>query len=768
MPRWPAIAWPGLSLRRLAFGRWASSRGVREAGLAVGVAVGILLFLTVQHSALIRGLETASLDLRFRLRGVQPAEPQTIVVLVDDRSLEVLGRWPLSRRLYAKAVEKLDQAGARVIAFDLLFAEPEEAISEDLRGAARTAAGGLTETQDPVLRQALTRLADADPDRDLAAALKASGKVLLPVAFAFEGPAVDAAPLLSAEAYARFDQSEAPPLFPLQPVSAVMPVPVLAEAAAGLGHVSIAFDRDGEPRYDYLALPFSGDFVPSLPVRAAAAYLGLPWGEVGLALGDGVQLGDRRVPTDPAMRLVVNYRGPRGTIPTYSFVDLVEGRIPADRLKGRIVLVGASLIGIPDSHPAPFDSTPMPGTERIANIIDTILARDFIRENPPPWPRVVIGLVAVLAIFAGVAAAWLPTRLAALGGAVPILGWAGGAQFAFAHGLWLPLVSPVVALAAATAAVTLFRYGFVDRQRRRIQSAFRLYLAPDLVNALAANPERLQLGGETRMLSVMFSDIRGFTSISEAVQVQPARPQPADQPRLSLADDQADHGAPRHHRQIHGGLRDGVLERAARRSPSCRPRLRERARHARRPRAHQPRARSRGRGGKPGVPADPRRDRHQHRRMRRRQHGLRRALRLYRDGRCGKPRLAPRRPEQDLWPRDRHRRGDAGRRALAWAALELDLIAVKGKAEAVRVYTLLGDAAYAATPGFTDLAENHARMLERYRAQDWAEARAALGQCRGRDPRLEALYDLYDERLAYFADNPPAADWDGVFVALTK
>ena len=113
--------------------------------------------------------------------------------------------------------------------------------------------------------------------------------------------------------------------------------------------------------------------------------------------------------------------------------------------------------------------------------------------------------------------------------------------------------------------------------------------------------------------------------------------------------------------------------------------------------------------------------------------------------------------------------GEATRAAApSWAALELDLIAVKGKQEAVRVYTLLGDAAYGATPGFTELAERHAQMLERYRAQDWTQARAALGHCRGRDPRLDTLYDLYEERLAYFAANPPAPDWDGVFVALSK
>src|SRR5207248_1667278 len=272
----------------------------------------------------------------------------------DDRSLAALGRWPLSRRLFTKALQWLDQAEARVIGFDLLFAEAEQPIPEDVRGAARTAANGVA---DPQLRTALARLADDDPD-------------------------------------------------------------------------------------DYFALPFSGDFVPSLAVRAAAAYLGLPWNEVGLALGDGVRLGENFIPTDPAMRFVVNYRGPRGTIPTYSFVDLVEGRIPAEKFKDRIVLIGASFIGIADSNPAPFDNTPVPGTERLASIVDTILAGDFIRENPPPWPELTVAIVMVLGLAMGLAAAMLPTRFAVLGGAVPILGWGVGAQLAFERGLWLPVVNP--------------------------------------------------------------------------------------------------------------------------------------------------------------------------------------------------------------------------------------------------------------------------------------------------------------------------------------
>jgi len=750
--RWPGLVWP---------------RGAREAGLAATLAIAALLFLTVQDPALVRGLETASLDLRFRLRGAQAPEPETVIVLVDDHSLARLGRWPLSRRLFAKAVHLLDQSGAGVIAFDLLFAEPELPIANDLRSAARTAAGALGDTQDPRLRQALRRLADDDPDGDFAAVLRISGKVLLPLAFSFQGPAEEEPAQLSQQVYLRLDQSRNEPLFPLQPKAAVLPIPPLAEAAAGLGHVNIAFDRDGEPRYDYLALPFSGDFVPSLAVRIAAAYLGLPWSEVGLALGDGVQLGHRSVPTDPASRLVINYRGPRGTIPTYSFADLVEGRLPEDLFKGRIVLVGASFIGIADSYAGPFGNTQIPGTERLANIVDTILAGDFIRENPPPWPSIVIGLVAGLAIVAGIAAALLPTRLAVLGGAVPILGWAGGAQLAFEHGLWLPLVSPVVALAVATTGVMLFRYGFVDQQRRLIQSAFRHYLAPDLVNALAAHPDRLQLGGETRMLSVMFSDIRGFTAISEQFKSNPQglsrlinRGFLSPMTKLIMArrgtidkymgdcvmafwnaplDDplHAEHACESALAML------GDLERINRELA---------AEAAAEGRAHHPIAVGIGINTGECVVGNMGSDE-------------RFAYTAMGDA----VNLASRLEGQSKTYGVAIVIGEAMRQAApSWAALELDLIAVQGKAEAVRIYTLLGDKAYGATAEFSELTEHHTALLRHYRAREWTQAQAALSRCRGRDPRLEPLYDLYEERLAFFAENPPAADWGGVFVALTK
>ncbi len=575
-------------------------------------------------------------------------------------------------------------------------------------------------------------------------------------------------PQLADQVYQRLDQSLNEPIFPLEPRQAVLPIPELAEAAAGLGHVNIAFDRDGEPRYDYLAVPFSGDFVASLPVRAAAAYLGLPWSNVGLALGDGVELGDRSIPTDPAMRLVVNYRGPRGTIPTYSFADLVEGRLGADLFKGRMVLVGASFIGDADAYPGPFGNTQIPGTERLANIVDSILAGDFIRESPPPWPAIVIGLVALLAIATGLAAALLPTRLAALGGAAPILAWAGGAQTAFAHGLWLPFVGPVAALAAANAGVLLFRYGFVDRQRRLIQSAFRHYLAPDLVNALAAHPERLELGGETRMLSLMFSDIRGFTAISEQFKANPQglsrlinRGFLSPMTKLIMA----------RRGTIDKYMGDCVmafwnapLDDADHADHACNSAL---AMLAELDRINRELAAEAGNREFPSIHIGI---------------GINTGECVV--GNMGSDErfaytamgdavnLASRLEGQSKTYGLSIVIGEATRRGprTYWAALELDLVAVTGKQGG-------GADLYAARRQGVwrnGLVLSRAGRISRRdgRALSGAGLDRGTGRPqpppRPRDPRLEPLYDLYAERLLYFAANPPAVDWDGVFVALTK
>ena len=743
-------------------------RGLREAGLALGVATATLLPLSALDIGPLRILETGSLDLRFRVRGPIHPGNEVAVVLVDDRSLAALGRWPLNRHLFAKAVRMARQAGAKEIVFDLLFAEPEQNLPQDVRERARVAAEQLSGGQNPALRTALEQLLADDPDGDLVAAIRDSGNVLLPLAFSFSGPAGPEPPAyISDQAYQQLDKSPVEPIFPLEPKSALIPVSPLGQAAAGLGHVNISYDRDGAPRYDYLALPFNGDFLPSLPVRTAAAYLGVPWDAVGLALGAGVRIGKLTVPTDPAMRFVVNYRGPRGTIPTYSFVDLLDGRVSTDRLAGRIVLIGASFIGIADTNPAPFDNTPMPGTERMANIIDSLVDGDFIRENPTPWPLLTIAAVMLLALTSGAAIALTPSRITALAAAAPLIVWAGGAQVAFNHGLWLPLVNPLFALAAASLSVLLFRYGFVDLQRRRVHAAFRHYLAPDLVNQLAANAQQLRLGGETREISVMFSDIRGFTSISESFKSNPEglsrlinRGFLSPMTKLIM---ERRGTIDKYMGDCIMAFWNAPLDDAGHADHACASALamlRELDR----------------------INAELEREAAVERRVFQPLHigiGINTGECVV--GNMGSDErfaytamgdavnLASRLEGQTKAYQVGVVIGEATRAAApAWAALELDLIAVKGKAEAVRIYTLLGDAELARSGEFAVLAQRHDRMLTCYRAQDWRGARIALAESRSGNAGLAGFYDLYAERITHFEANPPARDWSGVFVSETK
>ena len=498
---------------RLRRGLWRT-RGIRSAALAlIAAAIVVVLFTVFADNPVIRGLETASLDLRFRLRGARPPGAEVAIILVDERSLQSFGRWPLPRTLFAEALEALDQARAKAVAFDLLFSEPDE-MSADLRQIARAAAEALARDPADQLGSALRRLADSDRDGRFSTAMRASGNVLLPFAFSFEDTSDEVPEWVSQSAYARFDQSPLPPIFPLRPKAVILPIAPLATAAAGLGHTMLAFDRDGAPRYDYVAVPFEADFLPSLPIRAAAADLGVAWPDVALALGSGVRIGKLMVPTDRAMRLLVNYRGPPRTFPSFSFADLLAGRVASENLAGHIVLIGAAFSGSGDSYPQPFSSTPMLGVERIANVIDMILNRDFITTLSGGWMILATAAVLAMAALAGAMTECLPTRLAALIGGAPIALWGAAAQLAFVKNVWLPLTEPVAALAAAAGTVLLFRYCVVDRVSRRIRGAFCHYLAPSLVERLVESDVELRLGGERREVTIMFADLSGFTAMS--------------------------------------------------------------------------------------------------------------------------------------------------------------------------------------------------------------------------------------------------------------
>lgn len=741
-------------------------RGARSAGVAlISAALVVLLFTVFADNPLLRGLETGSLDLRFRLRGVRPPGSEVTVILVDDRSLEAFGRWPLSRALFARALKVLDQAGAKVVAFDLLFTEPDDPVPPDVRKAARAADEALATEQNPGLHAALQQLTASDRDSRFAAAIQASGRVLLPIGWSFVDTPGEQPAWLSDSSYARFDKSPLPPVFPLRPRSAVLPIELLAAAAAGLGHATVAYDRDGSPRYDYVALPYEADFLPSMSIRAAAAYLGVAWPRVALVLGAGVRIGELTVPTDEAMRLLINYRGPRGTFPSFSLTDLLAGHVATDKIAGRIVLVGASFVGSGDNFIQPFSNTPIPGVERMANIIDTIVGRDFIATPRGSWKIVVTAAILLAAALAGAVTEFLPTRFAALAGVTPIAAWAGASQMAFAKNLWLPLVEPAAALATAAAAVLLFRYWVVDREGRSIRAAFRQYLAPEMVAVLAAHPERLRLGGETRPMTIMFCDVRGFTAISEGLKSNPAALTQLINRLLTPMTDII---------MAHGGTIDkyiGDCIMAFWNAPIDDP---DHADHACATALAMREGLDRlnrdlaGEAAAADRPFEP----------------LEIGIGIN-TGECvvgnmgsnhrfnysvlgDAVNLASRLESQSKNYGVDIVIGEATRAAAAgWITIELDRITVKGKREAVVVHAMLGDRERA-PPQLTSLDEPHRRMLACYRGRDWVGAGAAIGECRQYEPRLARLYDLYDERIRFFAVNPPGPNWDGVFVATEK
>jgi adenylate cyclase len=739
---------------------------LRESGLAVAIAAVVLLACGLMgNTTILRSLETASLDLRFRERGAMPPDPAIAIVLIDDRSLSILGRWPLSRRLYTRAIQRLTAARAKVIVFDLMFPEPEAAVlSLAMRRAAGIAGAGIP--PDAEARTALQQLANSDPDGELAVAMTTAKNVLLPVGFDFRREG-DEPSSVAQSAYTRFEKSSVEPEFPLRPGAAIPPIDMLARSAAGLGEVELAFDLDGSPRYDYAAVPFKADFVPALPVRAAAFYLGVPWSDVALRLGSGVGLGPIELPTNRSMRYLINYRGPRGTFDTYSFADLIDGRVPLSTFAGRIVLIGASFLGNPDSYASPFGNTPLPGTERIANDISTILHRDFIVDlGSPGWSAAATAAVLAMAALTGIAVAAFPTSVALLAAILPLFVWYGVVQWAFAKGVWLPLVAPLVALAAAAALSLSYRYWVVDRKRRQVRESFRHYMAPELVDILAEHPERLRLGGEMRLMTMMFADIRGFTTISERYKADPQALTRLINRFLTPMTDiiMARRGT------IDKYIGDCVmafwnapLEDARHAQHACESALAMIAALGRLNLALSQEAVAAGQSFVPlkiGI-------------------GLNSGDCVV--GNMGSDRrfdysvlgdavnLASRLESQSKTYGVDIVLGEATQTlVLDWAALELDLIAVRGKTDAVRIFALLGGPDVAAAPDYRMLAMRHTQMLRYYRSAEWEEARQALAQCRGLLPGLGTLYDLYEDRIAHHTAHPVESGWTGIFVATSK
>ena len=480
------------------------------AGLALAVAA-VRLLAPVPLEVLDRKL----LDFRYLVRGPLAPGSDVVIVGIDEASLAEIGRWPWPRARLAQLIDRLHDAGTKAIGLDIVLDEPESSLE---RSALETALAANPHRTAEDLRRALH--AELDDDVQLATALRRAGNVVLAHFFEFGG---SPAPQLTTTSLPEMTVmltggtvlAVTPGLKHARMVRA--PIPALAAAAAGSGHINFAPDPDGSYRRVPIGILAGDRLVPALGLELLRVRLGEGAARATITPA-GVsmaRIGDRELPVDGAGQLWLDFLGPPRTIPHVGAADVLAGRAPADVLAGRIALVGFTAMGF-DEVPTPFAAV-APGVELQATVLDNVLQARALRR---PWWLVPLEAVAVVALGALVGAAlrWLPGVWGGVGVAALALGYLVATQALFtASSLALGGIYVVGGIGLATIGGAVYRSVVEEGEKRKIRDAFQHYVNPEITELIAQEPGRLRLGGERRPITVLFSDIRGFTGMAERV-----------------------------------------------------------------------------------------------------------------------------------------------------------------------------------------------------------------------------------------------------------
>jgi len=448
--------WPALQrLKRLANSLLPGKRWLLV--LAVFLVVALLVL-----GGMFERLELNIYDAWFRLNGVQNPGSQVVIVAMDDASTQLLGPLSWPRSVQARLLEKLKEA--RVVGFDLLF---------DLA----------------------TKPAE---DKALGDAVAKQGRVVLGTHFLFTTDA----------AGNRVEEFE-------------RPQPEIMAGAAGLGFVNTPTDIDNVIRHvtlvdvNFFKVPF-----PALGLAVGMTAIGLSPDQLHLA-GGRLIAGNRVIPLDSKNMALPCFWGPQGTFKTYSYADVVTGKVPEETFRDKIVLIGPTSPVAHDYFPTPFTSSnlvlsaqlPSPGVEIHASVVQSFLDGRWYRRFPAAGNLALLFLIGLLT-------ALIIARRSPWQGLLLMLVTAGavtGAAFLLWRydRLWINLAAPLTLILLTYGSMTATDYLQAELGRRHTREMFGRYVSPAVVEELMRDPDKVALGGQRQMVSVMFCDIRGFTSYSE-------------------------------------------------------------------------------------------------------------------------------------------------------------------------------------------------------------------------------------------------------------
>lgn len=464
--------------------------------LLAGVITLASLYIYIFSPQIQNSFELKLQDLMLQYRGAVPADERIVIIDLDEKSLAKLGQWPWSRDLVGDLLLKLTEAEVALIGLDVVFAEADRSSPHRV-------------LQDFIPQEKLPNY-----DEYLAEVLQATPTVLGFV-FLMQPDSLPSEDIPAAKSMI-IERNKPQNSYILKPYRALLNQAVLQEAGFSSGYFNTVPDSDGLVRSVPLVMEFNSKLYPALGLEILRLGLGeqritINYSEAGV---DSISLGEKVIPTDIYGRVRLNYRGGAYSYKYISAVDVLEDKVQPEDLAGKIALVGTSAAGLLDLRAMPLASV-YPGVEVHASLLDNILNEDFLVE--PSWAVGVDALtILVFGVLGLIVLLWFGALVSfVITFALAVLLVVSHYQLFLLEGLFLNTLVPLVSLLALFLLGNVVNYFYETRQRKMIKSRFAQKVSPAVVEEIIKNDDADVLAGRETEVTIFFSDIRAFTSISE-------------------------------------------------------------------------------------------------------------------------------------------------------------------------------------------------------------------------------------------------------------